>query len=122
MRGKRSTTAAAACLVAGVAAGVLLAPGPVGATSSSSTVVTGNGKAKCPAGYHVTGGGATVPRDDLGDQFSTEFKVISSGPLSDGSGWKATAVRKSGSGLAAGGYWSFVSEPYKPKVSAACAR
>jgi hypothetical protein len=72
---------------------IVCAPVAVNAAIAGSTSVSGTGKAVCPSGYRVTGGGFVVPRDyTQSGQYNDYYKMLSSAP-SGTTAWTVVAEK-----------------------------
>ena len=86
---------------------------------STTTVATGSGSASCPYGSRVTGGGADMPRDSASSYSTTDYKLVTSHPTTNG--WSASGSKTTGSFSSSSG-WRFSTYSYTPRVYAVCAR
>lgn len=85
---------------------------------STTKTVTGIGKASCPSGYRVTGGGAELPADASYSNSSSSYKITYSRPVSDVA-WEARGAVLRGTYSSYSG-WRYRSETYAAKVYAIC--
>lgn len=115
----RSQTALAA--VGGLVVGLVASPAISYAATyfSTTTIATGSGTVSCPYGSRVTGGGADMPRDTAYSYSTTDYKLVTSHPTSNG--WSATGSRITGSFSSTSG-WRFSTYSHTPRVYAVCAR
>lgn len=109
-------------VLAGVIAGLVLAPPAVQAATNYFDVtktVTGTGTAYCGSGWKVTGGGVyTLPNDYYGSLSSDEYSLTGSYPNSSSS-WRATGNKVHGTYSSSYG-WRFTKYSYSPRVYAIC--